>query len=215
MSAHVTPLRIAEDSAATPPLRPREIDAPRIEHAVREILAAIGEDPDRDGLQETPARVARAYREIFAGIGSDPVQHLGRVFRHDTDGDDLVVVRNIEIFSVCEHHLLPFTGSAHVIYLPRDGHVVGLSKIARTVEVFARRPQMQERLTAQIADALVEHLGARGVAVVVRGEHMCMKMRGVGKQRADMVTTALRGLLRTDATLRGEALDLLRQPADG
>lgn len=189
---------------------PAPIDLGRIERAVREILAAVGEDPDRDGLRETPARVARAYRELFGGLRETPARHLGRVFAHRSAGDDLVLVRDIEFFSLCEHHLLPFAGRAQVAYLPDRGRVVGLSKIARTVDVFARRPQLQERLTAEIADALGEHLGARGVAVIVRAEHLCMKMRGANKQSADMVTTAFRGLFERDRALRREALELLR-----
>ena len=191
------------------------IDLPRIEAAVREILCAVGEDPDRDGLRETPARVARAYRELLGGLRATPARHLGRVFEHRSSGDDLVMVRDIEFFSLCEHHLLPFAGRAQVAYLPDKGRVVGLSKIARTVDVFARRPQLQERLTAEIAEALVDHLGARGVAVVVRAEHMCMKMRGANKQAADMVTTAFRGCFERDRALRAEALELLRsRPSD-
>lgn len=189
------------------------VDLPRLERAVREILIAVGEDPDRDGLRETPARVARAYREILAGLRETPAQHLGRVFEHRSNGDDLVLVRDIEFHSLCEHHLLPFHGTAQVAYLPDKGRVVGLSKIARTVDVFARRPQLQERLTADIADAIASHLGARGVAVIVRAEHMCMKMRGVGKHQADMVTTAFRGLLERNGGLRAEALGLLRSGA--
>ena len=209
--SQVSALRVTDGSRAVGDgRRSGEVDLVRIEYAVREILAAIGEDPDRAGLADTPARVARAYRDVFAGLRDDAASHLGRVFPHVNGADDLVIVRNIELFSMCEHHLLPFSGSAHVVYLPRDGQVVGLSKIARMVDVFARRPQMQERLTAQIADALMDHLGARGAAVVVRGQHMCMRMRGVGKQHADMMTTALRGELQSDAALRTEALALIR-----
>ncbi len=207
------PIAARRIAALPMPPAPREVapvDLPRIERAVREILIAVGEDPDRDGLVETPARVARAYREIFAGLRETPDQHLGRVFEHRSSGDDLVMVRDIEFHSLCEHHLLPFHGTAQVAYLPDKGRVVGLSKIARTVDVFARRPQLQERLTADIADAIASHLGARGVAVIVRAEHMCMKMRGVGKHRPDMLTTAFRGLLERNASLRAEALSLLR-----
>ncbi|MCA9517493.1 MAG: GTP cyclohydrolase I FolE [Myxococcales bacterium] len=183
---------------------------PRIEAAVREILAAVGEDPDREGLLDTPARVARAYRDLFAGLREDPGVHLARQFEHETGGDDAVVLRNIEFSSTCEHHLLPFLGRAHVAYLPADGRVTGLSKLARTVDVFARRPQLQERLTSQIADALMGHLGARGAAVVVEGEHLCMRSRGARKRDAMMVTTALRGVYRDDKALRKEILGLLR-----
>jgi len=205
MHATITPLRTPHDVDSAAP----EVDLPRIERAVREILLAIGEDPDRDGLVETPHRVARAYRDLFAGLREHAGTHLRRVFEHQGAAGDLVAVRDIEVFSMCEHHLLPFTGRASVVYLPRDGRVVGLSKVARTVDVFARRPQLQERLTADIADAFAGHLDARGVAVVVRAEHLCMKMRGVGKQRSRMVTTACRGVFETDAARRAEALALL------
>jgi GTP cyclohydrolase I len=185
-------------------------DLPRIERAVREILFAVGEDPDRDGLIETPRRVARAYEELLGGLREDPAQHLGRVFEHRTENDDLVLVRDIEFSSLCEHHLLPFTGSARVAYLPAKGRVVGLSKIARTVDVFARRPQLQERLTADIADAISEHLEARAVAVVVCAEHLCLRMRGAAKRGADMVTTAFRGEFARSQSQRAEVLGLLR-----
>jgi len=177
---------------------------------VREMLFAVGEDPDRDGLVETPRRVARAYAELLGGLREDPAQHLGRVFEHRTENDDLVLVRDIEFSSLCEHHLLPFNGTAHVAYLPAKGRVVGLSKIARTVDVFARRPQLQERLTADIADAVSEHLEARAVAVVVCAEHSCLRMRGAAKRGADMVTTAFRGELARSQSLRAEVLGLLR-----
>lgn len=196
------------NSEATPAgLRAGEIDLERIENAVRDILLAIGEDPDRDGLLDTPRRVAKAYRELFRGLHESPGVHLSRVF--EQTHDDVIIVRDIEFFSVCEHHLLPFTGKAHIAYLPGDGKVVGLSKLARTVEVFARRPQVQERLTDQIADALVEHLDPRGVAVMVQAEHMCMKMRGVNKSGSSMVTSTLRGVFRSNATLRAEILALM------
>jgi len=197
-------------AGAIGPLR-HPFDEARIARAVREILLAIGEDPDRDGLVETPQRVGRAYREIFAGIRENPTRHLTRTFAHEGGVDDLVMVRDIEIFSMCEHHLLPFTGRAHVAYLPGDGEVVGLSKIARMVDGYARRPQIQERLGAQIADALMVEAGARGAAAVVQGEHMCMRMRGVSKHGADMVTTAVRGVLATDHAMRALALESLRR----
>ena len=187
-------------------------DLPRIERAVREMLFAVGEDPDRDGLIETPRRVARAYAELLGGLREDPAEHLGRVFEHRTENDDLVLVRDIEFSSLCEHHLLPFTGTAQVAYLPAKGRVVGLSKIARTVDVFARRPQLQERLTADIADAIWKHLEARAVAVVVRAEHLCLRMRGAAKRGADMVTTAFRGEFERNQALRAEVLGLLRPP---
>jgi len=185
-------------------------DLARLERAVREILLAVGEDPERDGLRETPRRVARAYAELLSGLHQDPARHLGRVFEHHSAQDDLVIVRDIEFCSMCEHHLLPFYGRAHVAYLPDHGRVVGLSKIARTVDLFARRPQLQERLTADIADSIVAHLDARGVAVVVQAEHLCLRMRGAEKRGADMVTTAFRGQLERNRALRSEALELLR-----
>lgn len=193
-----------------PARRPGDVDLVRVEAAVREILIAVGEDPDREGLVETPARVARAYAELFSGLREDAGVHLRRTFEHETDGEDAVVLRNIEFSSMCEHHLQPFLGRAHIAYLPTEGRVTGLSKLARTVDVFARRPQLQERLTAQIADALTDHLGARGVAVVIEGEHLCMRSRGARKRDAVMVTTALRGLYKDDRELRREVLALLR-----
>ncbi|MFO0747148.1 MAG: GTP cyclohydrolase I FolE [Myxococcota bacterium] len=193
------------------PAEPKpEVDLARIAAAVREILVAVGEDPDREGLIDTPARVARAYRDLFAGLREDAGVHLARQFDHDSDGDDAVVLRDIEFNSTCEHHLLPFLGRAHVAYLPSPGRVTGLSKLARTVDVFARRPQLQERLTAQIADALAGHLDARGVAVVIEGEHLCMRSRGARKRDAVMVTTAFRGLYKEDKDMRREVLALLR-----
>lgn len=191
----------------------RPVDLPRIERAVREILAAVGEDPDREGLAETPARVARSYAELLAGLRDDASRHLARTFEHEAAGDDLVVVREIDFQSMCEHHLLPFRGRAHVAYLPANGRVVGLSKIARTVDVFARRPQLQERLCANVADAIAEHLGARGVAVVMSAEHLCMQLRGARKQDADMVTTAFRGVLADDEMLQRKAMLLLSNNA--
>lgn len=182
-------------------------DAQRVERAVREILLAVGEDPDRDGLRETPARVARALRETFAGLWQDPEQVLTTVF--DAGHDEMVLVRDIEVYSTCEHHLIPFHGVAHVGYIPSvDGRITGLSKIARLVDVFARRPQVQERLTSQIADALVRLLDPRGVIVVLDCEHLCMSMRGVRKPGARTVTSAVRGQLRTPAT-RAEAMSLI------
>jgi GTP cyclohydrolase I len=186
------------------------IDEARIEAAVREILLAVGEDPDREGLLDTPTRVARAYAELFSGLHEDPSRHLARQFDHDAGDDDVVVLRDIDFGSTCEHHLQPFLGRAHIAYLPAPGRVTGLSKLARTVDVFARRPQLQERMTTQIADAIVEHLGARGVAVVIEGEHLCMRSRGARKQGATMLTTALRGVFKSDLALRHEVMALLR-----
>ena len=179
-----------------------------VERAVRDLLIAVGEDPDRDGLRETPARMARAYREIFAGLEQDPAEILATTF--ELDHDELVIVRDIALYSMCEHHLLPFHGVAHIGYIPgTDGKVTGLSKLARLVDVYARRPQIQERLTTQIADSLTEVLGARGVIVVVEAEHLCMSMRGVRKPGTATVTSAVRGALRNAAT-RAEAMSLLR-----
>jgi len=183
------------------------MDPERIEAAVREFLAGIGEDPDREGLRDTPGRVARACAEIFAGMGADPAPLLATTF--NASHDEMVLVRDIEVHSICEHHLLPFHGVAHVAYIPPDdGRITGLSKIARLVDLYARRPQVQERLTTQIADALVKHLGARGVLVVVDCEHLCMTMRGVKKPGSTTVTSAVRGLLRSPAT-RAEAMSLI------
>lgn len=183
------------------------VDHARIEAAVREILLAVGEDPDRDGLLGTPARVARSYEELFSGLGGDPAALLATTF--DIQHEELVVVRDVELTSCCEHHLLPFTGVAHVGYIPGPGgRVTGLSKLARLVDIYSRRPQVQERLTSQIADALVEHIGASGVIVVVEAEHMCMTMRGVRKRGSRTITSAVRGHLRNAAT-RAEAMSLI------
>ncbi len=185
----------------------RAVDGERIEAAVREILAAIGENPDRDGLKDTPSRVARAYEEMFAGLGQNPADVLSAVF--ELGHEEMILVKDIELYSMCEHHLLPFHGVAHVAYIPGiDGRITGLSKIARLVDVYAKRPQVQERLTTQVADALVEHLGARGVIVVVEAEHLCMSMRGVRKPGSRTVTSAVRGLMRDGAT-RAEAMSLI------
>jgi GTP cyclohydrolase IA len=199
---------VAIDSIADPGVRVvPDFDYARAEAAVRELLLAVGEDPDRDGLRATPARVARAYAEIFAGLRMEPADVLTTMF--DAGHDELVLVKDIEVWSTCEHHLVPFTGVAHVGYIPsRDGRITGLSKLARLVDVFARRPQVQERLTTQIADALMEILRPRGVMVVVSCEHLCMTMRGVRKPGARTVTSAVRGQLRDPAT-RAEAMSLI------
>lgn len=189
------------------PQRDKPVDTARIERAVREILAAIGEDPDRDGLRDTPARVARAYEELFGGLSQDPSEVLSAVF--ELGHEEMILVRDIAVYSVCEHHLLPFHGVAHVAYVPgADGRITGLSKLARLVDVYARRPQVQERLTSEVADALVTHLGARGVIVVVECEHLCMSMRGARKPGARTVTSAVRGVMR-DAATRAEAMSLI------
>ncbi|KZS63411.1 GTP cyclohydrolase I FolE [Mycobacterium ostraviense] len=190
------------------PSAPRAFDQPRAEAAVRELLCAIGEDPDRDGLRDTPARVARAYREIFAGLYTEPETVLNAMF--DEDHDELVLVKQIPMYSTCEHHLVSFHGVAHVGYIPgEDGRVTGLSKIARLVDLYAKRPQVQERLTSQIADAMVKRLEPKGVIVVVEAEHLCMAMRGVRKPGAVTTTSAVRGLFKTNAASRAEALDLI------
>jgi GTP cyclohydrolase IA len=199
------------EPADTPQVAAAAIDLPRIEAAVREILLAIGENPDRDGLLDTPSRVARAYAELFAGLGRSAAEHLSRTFLQASD--EVVVCRDIEFYSMCEHHLLPFAGKVHIAYQPDGREVVGLSKLARTVEVFARRPQVQERLTGEIADAIETSLGARGVAVVIESEHLCMKMRGVSKQSPVMVTTAMRGVFRETGPLRAEVMGLLAPTA--
>ncbi|MFE9922111.1 GTP cyclohydrolase I FolE [Streptomyces sp. NPDC005774] len=184
-----------------------EFDEKRAENAVRELLIAVGEDPDREGLQETPARVARAYKEIFAGLWQKPEDVLTTTF--DIGHDEMVLVKDIEVYSTCEHHLVPFRGVAHVGYIPAtSGKITGLSKLARLVDVYARRPQVQERLTTQIADSLMEILEPRGVIVVVECEHMCMSMRGIRKPGAKTLTSAVRGQLR-DATTRNEAMSLI------
>ncbi|MCG2624235.1 GTP cyclohydrolase I FolE [Arthrobacter sp. I2-34] len=183
------------------------VDQDRIEKAVREILIAVGEDPDRDGLLETPRRVAKAYAEMFAGLHQDPADVLGVTF--DIDHEELVLVRDIPFYSTCEHHLVPFHGLAHIGYIPSaEGRVTGLSKLARLVEIYARRPQVQERLTTQIVEALEEHLRPRGAIVVIECEHLCMSMRGVRKPGAKTVTSAVRGQLRQQAT-RAEAMSLI------
>jgi GTP cyclohydrolase I len=184
------------------------IDLPRIEAAVREILVAIGEDPTRDGLVKTPARVARAMAEQFAGLAQRPSDVLTTVF--DADHDEMIIVKDIEVYSTCEHHLVPFHGVAHVGYIPNvKGEITGLSKIARIVDLFAKRPQVQERLTSQIADAMQDILDPRGVIVVVECEHLCMSMRGVRKPGARTVTSAVRGAFRESDRTRAEALRLI------
>ena len=185
-----------------------DFDQARAEAAVRELLIAVGEDPNRQGLLDTPARVARAYREIFAGLYTDPDAVLNTTF--DEQHDELVLVKEIPMYSTCEHHLVSFHGVAHVGYIPGlDGRVTGLSKIARLVDIFAKRPQVQERLTTQVAASLVEILEARGVIVVIEAEHLCMAMRGIRKPGATTTTSAVRGQFKTDKASRAEALDLI------
>jgi GTP cyclohydrolase I len=185
-----------------------EFDQDRAEAAVRELLLAVGEDPDRQGLKDTPARVARAYREMFAGLYTDPDAVLETTF--DEEHDELVLVTKIPMYSTCEHHLVAFHGMAHVGYIPgKDGRVTGLSKLARVVDLYAKRPQVQERLTAQIADAVVRKLKPRGVIVVIEAEHLCMAMRGVRKAGSITMTSAVRGQFKTDVASRSEALGLI------
>lgn len=184
------------------------IDLDRIEAAVREILIAIGDDPDRDGLLRTPRRVAEMYAEVFGGLREDPARHLVTTF--EANHDEMVLVRDIPIYSLCEHHLVPFHGRAHVAYIPGvDGRITGLSKLARLVDGFAKRPQVQERLTTQVADAMVEALKPRGVLVLVEAEHLCMSMRGVRKPGALTVTSAVRGIFKENAATRAEVMSLL------
>jgi GTP cyclohydrolase I len=184
------------------------VDQARIEAAVREILFAVGEDPDREGLLETPARVARMYAEMFSGLHADPREHLQKTFTQKYD--EIVIVRDIEFASMCEHHLLPFVGKAHIAYLP-NGKIVGLSKLARVVEVLSRRPQVQERMTEELADLLVEELDARGVAVVVEASHSCMTIRGVRKPASLCTTSAMRGAFRDNQVTRAELMALLNR----
>jgi len=183
------------------------VDHAEVQRLVVQLLAAVGEDPNREGLRDTPARIARMYEEIFAGLDEDPVAILGVTFEESYD--EMVILREIPFYSMCEHHLLPFHGQAHVGYLP-NGKIVGLSKIARAVDVFARRPQVQERLTGQIADCIESVLGAKGVGVVIEAEHLCMTMRGVRKPGATMITSAMRGRFREEQNTRQEFLGLIR-----
>ena len=184
------------------------LDLDRVAAAVRELLLAIGEDPDRDGLVETPARVARAYAETFGGLGVDPRDVLRSTFSETHD--ELILVKDIAVYSTCEHHLLPWHGTAAVGYIPgKDGRITGLSKLARVVDLYARRPQVQERLTKQVADAIHERLQPRGVIVVVDAEHLCMAMRGIRKPGSRTMTSAVRGILRSDPRTRAEALSLI------
>ena len=189
------------------------VDRERIERAVREILEAFGEDPERDGLLDTPRRMAKMYEEIFSGLHENPAEHLTVTF--EADHDEMVMVRDIAVHSMCEHHLIPFAGRAHVAYIPGDdGRITGLSKIARLVDGFAKRPQVQERLTAQIADALVETLNPRGALVLIEAEHFCMSMRGVKKPGSLTITSAVRGLFKSNGATRAEAMSLITYPGN-
>ena len=200
------------DGAALQPMaegeRPEGVDQERIRRAVRELLLAIGEDPDRDGLVKTPGRVAEMYEELFCGLHDDPRRHLTVTF--EAEHDEMVMVRDIPLYSLCEHHLIPFHGRAHVAYIPgEDGRITGLSKLARLVDGYSRRPQVQERLTTQIADALVEVLRPSGAFVVIEAEHLCMSMRGVRKPGTVTVTSAVRGLFKSSVATRVEAMSML------
>jgi GTP cyclohydrolase I len=203
-----SPLHSVPGSDVFPP-----VDTERIERAVREILEAIGEDPDRDGLVRTPTRIAHMYEEIFAGLREDPSRHLTVTF--EAEHDEMVMVRDIPMHSMCEHHLIPFAGRAHVAYIPgADGRITGLSKIARLVDGFAKRPQVQERLTTQIADALVDVLSPSGVLVLIEAEHFCMSMRGVKKPGSLTITNAVRGLFKSNPATRAEAMSLITYPGN-
>jgi len=185
------------------------VDKVRIENAIKEILIAIGENPDREGLLETPSRVARMYEEVFSGLSIDP-QSVVKVFQ-EGELQEMIVVKDIPLYSMCEHHLLPFMGKASVVYIPKKGRILGLSKLARIVDVIAKKPQLQERLTTEVADAILKALDPLGVVVVIEAEHLCMTMRGVKKPGSKTVTSALRGLFKTDARSRNEALSLLKE----
>ncbi len=184
------------------------MDKERIQNAVREILIAVGENPDREGLLETPKRVANMYEEIFAGLTEDPKQHI-KLFNEQSN-DEMVIVKDIPFYSMCEHHLLPFFGKAHIGYIPSDNKIIGLSKLARIVDNFEKKPQVQERLTSDIADFLNDNLQPKGVAVIMEAEHMCMTMRGARAAGSKTQTSALRGIMRTDAKTRAEVLSLLK-----
>lgn len=183
------------------------VDKERVMAAVRELLFAIGEDPDRPGLVETPDRVARMYEEIFAGLHKDPRDEI-KIFQEENH-EEMVLVKDIPTYSVCEHHLLPFVGVAHVVYIPRKGKIMGLSKLARIVDTLAKKPQLQERLTSEVADVIMEAIDPMGVAVVVEAEHLCMTMRGIKKPGSKTVTSALRGTIKTDARTRAEVMSLI------
>ena len=191
----------------------QNMDLPKIEGAVRQILEAIGEDPDREGLQETPQRVARMYAEVFAGLHRDINKDI-KVF-HGEGNDEMILIGDIPFYSMCEHHLLPFHGKAHVVYIPRDGKIFGLSKVARIVDTLSRKPQLQEKLTSEIADAIEKAVDARSVCVVLEAEHLCMTMRGIRKPGSKTVTSAMRGGCRSDIRTRNEALALINRQRPG
>lgn len=191
----------------------QNMDLPRIENAVREILEAIGEDPDREGLLETPQRVARMYAEVFAGLHRDISKDI-KTF-HGEGNDEMILIGDIPFYSMCEHHLLPFHGKAHVVYIPKDGKIFGLSKVARIVDTLSRKPQLQEKLTSEIADAIEKAVDARSVCVVLEAEHLCMTMRGIRKPGSKTVTSAMRGGCRSDIRTRNEALALINRQRSG
>ena len=191
----------------------KNMDLPKIENAVRDILEAIGEDPNREGLQETPQRVARMYAEVFAGLHRDINKDI-KIF-HGEGNDEMILIGDIPFYSMCEHHLLPFHGKAHVVYIPRDGKIFGLSKVARIVDTLSRKPQLQEKLTSEIADAIEQAVDARSVCVVLEAEHLCMTMRGIRKPGSKTVTSAMRGGCRTDLRTRNEALALINRQRSG
>ncbi len=191
----------------------KNMDLPKIENAVRDILEAIGEDPEREGLLETPQRVARMYAEVFAGLHRDINKDI-KVF-HGEGNDEMILIGDIPFYSMCEHHLLPFHGKAHVVYIPRDGKIFGLSKVARIVDTLSRKPQLQEKLTSEIADAIEQAVDARSVCVVLEAEHLCMTMRGIRKPGSKTVTSAMRGGCRTDLRTRNEALALINRQRSG
>jgi GTP cyclohydrolase I len=201
---------MVDDDIKTPEMPVTGIDLPRIEGAVREILLAVGENPDRSGLAETPARVARMYAELFSGIHRDINDDI-KVFQEE-GSDEMILIGDIPFFSMCEHHLLPFLGKAHVVYVPRNGKILGLSKVARIVDTLSRKPQLQERLTSEIADTVLNAVGAGAVCVVIEAEHLCMTMRGIRKPGSKTVTSAMRGGCKSDARTRAEALSLINRP---
>ena len=202
-----------ENDNSIPEESKKNMDLPKIESAVRDILEAIGEDPDREGLKDTPQRVARMYAEVFAGLHRDINKDI-KVF-HGEGNDEMILIGDIPFYSMCEHHLLPFHGKAHVVYIPRDGKIFGLSKVARIVDTLSRKPQLQEKLTSEIADAIERAVDARSVCVVLEAEHLCMTMRGIRKPGSKTVTSAMRGGCRTDLRTRNEALALINRQRSG
>lgn len=202
-----------ENDNSIPEESKKNMDLPKIENAVRDILEAIGEDPDREGIVETPQRVARMYAEVFAGLHRDITKDI-KVF-HEEGNDEMILIGDIPFYSMCEHHLLPFHGKAHVVYIPRDGRILGLSKVARIVDTLSRKPQLQERLTSEIADTIQKAVDARSVCVIIEAEHLCMTMRGIRKPGSKTVTSAMRGGCRTDLRTRNEALALINRQRSG